>query len=85
MSPVRLVPHGGHSRHACAAANDARPPLRLWPKDLTACGKTGARRSPAGTLCPKARGLSPQHAMGASSPSVRCEAVLPLPFKKALN
>ena len=48
-------------------------------KGFTARSKPRALRSPAGTLCPKARGLSPQHLMGADSLCVRCEAVLPLP------
>ncbi|CAL1166996.1 unnamed protein product [Cladocopium goreaui] len=41
-------------------------------------------RSPSGTFCPKARGLSPQH-VRASSLCVRCAATLFLPPKNALH
>ena len=41
-------------------------------------------RSPSGTFCPKARGLSPQH-LGASSLCVRCVAMLFLPSKKSVK
>jgi len=81
VSPIRLASIIERTRHNCAAANGAIWPLQLHHEGITTDGQVVAQRSPADTLCPTARGLSPQHTMGASSPSVRCEVVFPLPSK----
>ena len=68
VSPIWLASISERPRHNCAAANGATFPLQLRHKGLTARGQVSTWRSPTDTLCPKTRGLSPQHGMGASSP-----------------
>lgn len=60
VSPVKLAPSSERSRHGCAVAIDPSQMLQL--RQGPHCRHPASvLRSPAGTLCPEARGLSPQH------------------------
>ena len=60
MSPVRLAPCGGHSRHGCAVASGPGSCTAAPREASPTSGMTWTSRSPTGTFCPMARGLSPQ-------------------------
>ena len=78
MSPVLLAPQAGRSRHVCAAANGPSRPLRLRARHRRPQPHLDRAVSHGHSL-PQGTGTFPAASLGASSPSVRCEAVLPLP------
>merc|ERR1719188_1065354 len=60
VSPVLLAPTARALTAWLCCCERPRPAALAPPRGLAANGRAGASRSPAGTLCPRARGLSPQ-------------------------
>ena len=78
MSPVQLASTIERSRHGCAAATGLSLLLRLRPWPHRARHASGPAVSCWHSL-PQGTGTFPAALLGAGSPCVRCEAVLPLP------
>ena len=60
VSPVLLAPTSRALTAWLCCCERPQPAALAPPRGLAANGRAGAWRSPAGTLCPRARGLSPQ-------------------------
>ena len=78
VSPVLLAPLEWRSRHVFVAANGPSKPLRLRAEHRHLQPSQDRTLSRWHSL-PQGTGTFLAATLGANSPSVRCEAVLPLP------